>query len=238
MDVTPDPKFIAAIRAVNVAVGGPQTIIADGQRIEVPSRDELLAYAAAVQQAYDRWADRPDRPAAPLYEQASDAEQGPDIFLETRALPMRLAQYRRQPSAGSEPAVELLAAVQGAQRTLILGEPGAGKTAALERLAWVMATATVERAKTEPDAALTVPIVARLADYRGEADLTALLRRALNRYDTWQLGDSSVRVLLWAQNVRFVLLLDGLNELDRAHAPAAGAQCGCTWTTIRPTSSI
>ena len=47
MDVTPDPRFIASIRAVNVGIGGTQTIIVDGQRIEVPSRDDLLAYATA-----------------------------------------------------------------------------------------------------------------------------------------------------------------------------------------------
>lgn len=216
MEVAPDPRFIASIRAVNVVVGGTQTINVDGQRIEVPSRDDLLAYAAAVQHAYDRWADRADagEEGTPLYAQSSNMERGPDIFLETRALPMRLAQHRPQSTDGSEPSVELLEAVQGAPRTIILGEPGAGKTAALERLAWVTATETLANA---PDAPLTVPIVARLADYRGEADLTSLLRRALNRHNTWQLGDSSVRVLLWAQNVRFVLLLDGLNELERAH---------------------
>ena len=49
----------------------------------------------------------------------------------------------------------------------------------------------------------------------GEADLIPLLRRALNELGPWQLGDGSVRLLLWAKNVRFVLLLDGLNELDR-----------------------
>ena len=47
-----------------------------------------------------------------------------------------------------------------------------------------------------------------------------MLRRALNERGPWQLGDSSVRLLLWARNVRFMLLLDGLNELDRAHVEA------------------
>ena len=46
MDVTPDPQFIASIQAANVAVGGPQTIIADGQPIVVPTLADVLAYLA------------------------------------------------------------------------------------------------------------------------------------------------------------------------------------------------
>jgi formylglycine-generating enzyme required for sulfatase activity len=212
MDITPDPRHIESIRAANVAIGGPQTIIADGQRIEAPTLADLLAYLAGVQEAYARWADTPDS----LPAQESDQ----DLFIAVRALPMRLAPSHPQPTDGDAPAVDLLIAVQGARRTFILGEPGSGKTAALERLAWVTATKTLARAQAEPAAPLVVPLLARLADYRGEADLTPVLRRALNERGPWQLGDSSVRLLLWAKNVRFVLLLDGLNELDRAHVKA------------------
>jgi formylglycine-generating enzyme required for sulfatase activity len=224
MDDTPDPTSIASIRAANVAVGGPQTIIADGMPIAVPTRADLLTYLANVQAAYRRWADAPDDAAdaelddAPSSEQAEESTQ--DRFIEMRALPMRLAQYRPQPTDGDAPSVELLAAVQNAQRTIILGEPGSGKSAALERLAWVTATNTLQRAQVEPNAPLLLPLLARLADYRGEADLTPVLRRALNSLGPWRLGDSSVRLLLWASNVRIMLLLDGLNELERAHLEA------------------
>lgn len=224
MDVMPDPKFIASIRAANVAVGGPQTIIADGQPIVAPTLTEVLAYLANVQSHYGRWADVPDAPATAAPDDEASQPQPtapqPDLFIAMRALPMRLAAYRSQPGAGDAPAVELLTAVQNAQRTFILGEPGSGKSAALERLAWVTATQSLQRARLEPDAPVVVPLLARLADYRGEADLTPLLRRALNGLGPWQLGDGSVRLLLWAPNLRFVLLLDGLNELERAQVSA------------------
>ncbi|MFM7171556.1 MAG: SUMF1/EgtB/PvdO family nonheme iron enzyme, partial [Caldilinea sp.] len=143
----------------------------------------------------------------------ADAANG-DIFIETRALPMRVAQYAPQRMEDEGQSVELLAAVQGANRTFILGEPGSGKSAALERLAWVTATATLQRMQADPDAPLVVPVLARLADYRGETDLTPVLRRAFNLLGSWQLDDdAAARRLLKVQGVRFVLLLDGLNEL-------------------------
>ena len=206
MTVTPDPRHVASIQAANVNIGGRQTIITDGQAIEVPTRLELIAYLGNVRKAYSRWAD--------------DSAQ--DVFVATRALPMRLAEYRAQPTANAAPSVAapsvaLLTAVQDAKRTIILGEPGAGKSAALERLAWVTASAALQQAQGAAEAPLTVPLLARLADYRGEADLIPLLRRALNELGPWQLGDASVRLLLWANNLRFMLLLDGLNELEQAH---------------------
>ncbi len=201
MTATPDPQFINSIQAANVAVGGPQTIIADGLPIVVPTLMELVAYLGDVRKAYNRWAD--------------DSAQ--DIFVPMHALPMRLAKYHAQPNASEAPAIKLLTAVEDAQRTIILGEPGAGKSAALERLAWVTATTTMQQAQSEAETTLTVPLLARLADYHGEADLIPLLRRALNELGPWQLGDASVRLLLWANNLRFMLLLDGLNELDQAH---------------------
>lgn len=219
MTVMPDPQFIASIQAANVAVGGPQTIIADGQPIVAPTLAEVLAYLANVQTHYQRWADTPDAPDDGA-NQAQTPTHQPELFIAMRALPMRLAAYRPQPSAGDAPTVELLTAVQNARRTFILGEPGSGKSAALERLAWVTATHSRQRTHREPDAPMVVPLLARLADYRGEVDLIPLLRRTLNQLGPWQLGDASVRLLLWASNLRFVLLLDGLNEIERAHVTA------------------
>ena len=209
--VTPDPRHIESLQAANVAIGGMQVVILGEQRIDVPTLADMVAYLAGVRNYYRRWADAPD--GAP---DEADANGG-DFFIETRALPMRLAQYTPQRMEGEGQSVELLTAVQGARRTIILGEPGSGKTAALERLAWVTATETLQRAQADPDAPLVVPVLARLADYAGEADLTLLLRRALNELGSWTLGDASVRLLLWARNVHFVLLLDGLNEIKRAY---------------------
>ena len=212
MSGTPDPIHIASLQAANVTIGGVQNIFYDGRPITIPTLTDMVAYLAAVRRKYQRWADAPDS-------ERMEDEQAPegDIFIETRALPMRLAQYTPQRTDGEGQSVELLAAVQGASRTIILGEPGSGKSAALERLAWVTATATLQRVQADPHAPLVVPVLARLADYAaGEADLIPLLTGALNELGAWQLGDTSVRLLLWAQNVRVVLLLDGLNELARA----------------------
>jgi hypothetical protein len=220
MEATPDLKSIASIRAVNVAVGGPQTIFMDGQRIEVPGRDDLLAYAAAVEKAFDRWADRPDESETPLIEQANGQTGGPDVFVDVAAkpLPMRVSAVRARPEAKEEPSVELLAALQGAKRTIILGEPGSGKTTALERLAWVTAAAA---AQAGPDDLLTLPLMVRLAGYHeAQPSLIPLLCGAFNKYSATKLGDGSMQLLLWAKNVRFVLLLDGLNEFRREAASA------------------
>lgn len=221
MEVTPDPRHIEAIRAANVVVGGRQIIIVDGQRIEIPSRDDLLAYADAVQKAYDRWADRPQEPDTPLVEEPASAGSGPDVFIDVAAkpLPMRVSAVRAQPGDKEEPSVDLLTAVQGAQRTIILGEPGSGKTTALERLAWVTAETA---AQTPGDELLTLPLVVPLARYhRAQPSLIPLLSNSFNKHSAMKLGDGSLQLLLWAKNVRFVLLLDGLNELRR-DAVAAG----------------
>ncbi len=66
---------------------------------DAPTQADMVAYLAGVCHQYSRWADEPD---------------GGDIFLETRALPMRLAQYVPQRIEGGGQSVELLAAVQGA----------------------------------------------------------------------------------------------------------------------------
>ena len=212
MNLTPDPIHIESLQAANVVIGGTQVVILDNQRIDVPTLSDMVAYLAGVRRHYRRWADEPD---GTLNE--ADAANG-DIFIETRALPMRVAQYAPQRMEGEGQSVELLAAVQGANRTIVLGEPGSGKSAALERLAWVTATETLQRVQADPTAPLVVPVLARLADYAGAADLTPVVRSALNELGPpWQLGDTSVRLLLWAKNVQFVLLLDGLNELRRAY---------------------
>jgi hypothetical protein len=94
--------------------------------------------------------------------------------------------------------------------TVILGEPGMGKTAILELLAFLHA----ERAlRGEGDA--LVPVFVRLSQYAGEEDLVPLIRVGLNRHGQINLSpdhdDAQTRSLLSTR--RFLILLDGLNQL-------------------------
>ncbi|MCB9120929.1 MAG: SUMF1/EgtB/PvdO family nonheme iron enzyme [Caldilineaceae bacterium] len=224
-----DPHFIRSIQAVNVSLGR-MTIFAGGVPIVLPGRADLLAYLRWVEATYRHWADQPAAPDPPLYAQADPLHPpGPDAYIATQAaaLPMRVSALRSAAMAGDAPAVDLIDALRGAHRTIILGEPGSGKSAALERLAWLTAVETLAlpAADQEEGPPLTVPILARLADYQGEAQgLIPLLRGAYNAHARANqddpgrfLGEDSLRLLLWkTDNVRFVLLLDGLNEFDQS----------------------
>ena len=96
MNLTPDPIHIESLQAANVVIGGTQVVILDNQRIDVPTLSDMVAYLAGVRRHYRRWADEPE---GTLNE--ADAANG-DIFIETRALPMRVAQYAPQRMEGED----------------------------------------------------------------------------------------------------------------------------------------
>ena len=218
--MTQDPRSIQNLNAVNVVIGDGARMIVfqDGQPIELPTRDELVAYAKAVQTRFARWADQPETPQPPLIQLSQDPERDPDAYIETQArpLPMRVAEFRPLGNEEEGQSKELLEALAESKRTFILGEPGSGKTTALERLAWVTATATLAHA--QDGGRLRLPIFARLADFDpGDGRLIGILRRAFNQESQFTVNDTSLRLLLWAKDVDFVVLLDGLNELPKAH---------------------
>ncbi|MCE7981452.1 MAG: hypothetical protein DYG89_09690 [Caldilinea sp. CFX5] len=226
--MAPEHKQIEQITANNVALRD-QYIIVGGETIRLPQPPELLAYLAKLCERYQRWADQP-APAAPLFDQAPTPAAGPDAYLavDAKPLPMRLAEFRSHGAGPEAPSQELLTALDATPYSVILGEPGSGKTTALERLAWVYANRSLAHAASLAPAQdtpandnkprLVAPILARLTDYQGEADLLPLLRRVLNRGGLALATDLSVRAALQASDVAFVLLLDGLNEVSRQHA--------------------
>lgn len=218
--MTSEFKQIEQITANNVALRD-QYIVVGGETIRLPQPPELLAYLTKVRQRYQRWADQPE-PSAPLFTQTSTPQAEPDAYLavDAKPLPMRLAEFRSHATGQDAPAQDLLAAIGNAHSSVILGEPGSGKTTALERLAWDTANRSLTHAAptSNPTRRLVLPILARLSDYQGEADLLPMLRRALNRGGIELTTDLGVRATLQANDADFVLLLDGLNEVSLKRA--------------------
>lgn len=186
-----------------------------------PDRSMLLAYLQALCRRFARWADQPES-EAPLFTQGDDPETAPDLYLalHAEALPMCVAEFRPHASKLEHKSEELLAALHRAERNIILGPPGSGKTSALERVAWLTAQQTIAlvtaTASGQPATPWTIPFFIRLADYQGEPDLLPLLRRALNQTGAVTLDDATARAYLRTPQIRFLLLLDGINEFERA----------------------
>lgn len=188
--------------------------IVGGEPIRLPTAAEVQAYLQAVRHAYARWADQPAEPDSSLVQPAGDPAFGPDVFITLRALPMRVARYQAQPGGQPPPAQDLLAALATARRAIILGEPGSGKSTALERIAWATATDALATPAGQP---LAVPILAPLSGYRGQADALPILDQALKLHGLHLDNLASLRQWLAGSNVQILLLLDGLNELRQEH---------------------
>ena len=190
------------------------TLVAGGAVIRLPAQEEVRAYLLAVRDFYARWADQPDETDPPLAEQATSPESGPDAFIPLRALPMRVARFVAQPGGQPPPAQDLLPALAGTTRAIILGEPGSGKSTALERIAW----ATASDAHDQPAGApLPLPILVPLSGYRGEPDLLAVANQSLKSRGMRLDNLASIRAWLQTDEIRVVWLLDGLNELRQDH---------------------
>jgi|GEM_PF-1459540 len=189
----------------------------DGSAGVVVSRADLLTYATNVQTAFAHWADHAEPPDPPLYNQPPPANfaspaRAPDAYISVlgQVLPMRVSEFRAVPTDAQPPSQELTAVLRGAKRSILVGEPGSGKTAALERLAWLLATAALGAAHGEP---LRLPILAPLSRYAGEDDLIPLVTESYNRFTAAKLDAAAMRQLLQSGDAEFVLLLDGLNEM-------------------------
>ncbi|MBM4430230.1 MAG: NACHT domain-containing protein [Chloroflexi bacterium] len=139
---------------------------------------------------------------------------------ETRGLFSRFAAVYRPGGAPAEAGgpvrPEPLEAVLIRERRLVLlGEPGMGKTTSLRHLAQV----TAQQALASRD---DIPIYVELKYYAGEPELEMLLvrhvddvlkrRKLILGYD--EAGRTqAMRAWLAAKNARFLLILDGLNEV-------------------------
>lgn len=108
---------------------------------------------------------------------------------------------------------DLLDLIRSHHRLLVLGEPGVGKTVALERTVWEMATA--------PET--VVPIYVPLINYDG--NLWDSVRVALNETGILQLEDDH-DVETFVSQYKCLFLFDGLNEVPGSRRENLQAELG------------
>lgn len=145
-----------------------------------------------------------DRQGVPLYRdyQGGLNEMRPEFEL-LRRFEHRQADEQTRPRRFDD----VVEAVRQAPRLVLLGEPGAGKTTAL----WRLAADKVKTARANPPQPL--PVLVSLGKWTKPGQpLTEFIRRQLG--DLGQYWDGLL------QTKRAVLLLDGLNEMPTAHRPS------------------
>jgi HEAT repeat protein len=158
----------------------PLYLTATSLPTQLPSFEHVAAHRAALAEkpAYCRWAD--------------------EFYLreEGKILPLFASPYD---DTGQE-REDLLRVIRTRDRLLVLGQPGMGKTVALQRMMWDTAQA----------GDLVVPIFVPLLFFRG--DLLESVRVALNETGELRFDDpQAVRSFL--REMTCLLMFDGLNEV-------------------------
>ena len=147
-----------------------------------------------------------------------------DRYTPTRAeLPLKV-QIHRGETEPSDPFTllketpqqfEVLTGLRAyaAEQVLLIGKPGSGKSTALKRLAWELATARVQ------DANAPIPVLVELRELGRSGKKSVLdLIEAIFKRNKLRLGKETIEDLLRAGQVW--VLLDGLNEVSSADAIA------------------
>ncbi len=178
-------EFFLADRGVSITL---TTVVYQGAEVTIPSSHAVTRHQATLRERLEaearaRWG------GMPAY-----------IQEEGVTLPIEASPYQ---TGRLGPRENLLRMLHAADRLLVLGEPGSGKTVSLERLAWELC------AGPEP----TVPVLVRLFHYDG-TPLATWVRALLQETGCLRLDDErALAALLKEGGSRCIFLFDGLNEV-------------------------
>ncbi len=167
-------------------------VIYQGRRIRIPGPDAIQRHRLALRQK--------------LEDDAAKRWWGMGAYIQEEGahLPIQASPYQ---SGLADQREDLVARMRAATRMLVLGEPGSGKTVALERLSWELCAGTE----------LLIPVKIDLLYYAGTS-LESWVRSDLQRTDELRLDDdSALAAFLKEGPVRCFMLFDGLNEVGRAY---------------------
>jgi formylglycine-generating enzyme required for sulfatase activity/energy-coupling factor transporter ATP-binding protein EcfA2 len=187
----PDPGLLPALPA---AIARPGPVAGSG------FRDQLARHAEGMlrDERYRQWTVAgPDGPVA-------------------RAVQPRAMLYRGS-SAAPEPLLQVLARSALPMRVVLLGEPGGGKTTALELFSCDLLRGSKNAIASQ---ARPLPILINVHNYAGESSLLPLIRDALRQYGVLKLSEAETELLLDHYNC--AILLDGLNEVGSGSRSAIG----------------
>ncbi len=191
-------QLLERIKSLDVEEIDPQT-----------QREFELAYLQKVGQKYDHWRDLYTDMAATarIEEQKVKLKAAAQRMIEMRHAIHQKIDHSLDAEKGktvkTESLDELRDGLRDYRRVAMIGDPGAGKTTTLERLAYEYASIAAE--DTEETSEYPLPLFVRLGAYTGE-DFSQFLEASF--------GGLRLRDYL---PERMVLLLDGLNEMPPAH---------------------
>ncbi|MBN4000705.1 HEAT repeat domain-containing protein [Nostoc sp. LPT] len=140
-----------------------------------------------------------------------------DLSLMVQTVPQQ-----QEGEAPDKEKIERLNILEGLRKyapvhVLLVGKPGSGKSTALERLLWEEAEkcrgAWEQRSREEAEKLTRIPVVVELRRYK--TSVLDLIRDFLTRYNL-DLNSIEIENLLFTG--RFLLLVDGLNELPNEEA--------------------
>ena len=212
LGLNPDPDYIELPRLLD----GPCLM---------PSRDEERAYLERLLAEIERQAAlyAPLRGIARIApSQAADPLLGAwdDLALLRHVRRDRRAEQQLE----ARPFGDILEAFSQVKRAALLGQPGAGKTTTLRKLAADLARRALD------DAALPVPILVRLGDWTGAEPFETFLAHELP-----DLGDA---LLPLSEAGRLILLLDGLNELPTAKRAEKVGEIRASIAALNPATPV